>query len=67
MPKTHGGKRDGAGRRASRGEAKVTTAIGVTPEVKEYLDQHEKSQSELCEDLIRRSKELKAWQRSKSG
>lgn len=64
---SHGGKREGAGRKASRGEPKVTTAIGVTPEVKEYLDQHEKSQSELCEDLIRRSKEFKTWQRAKSG
>lgn len=63
----HGGKREGAGRKASRGEAKVTTAIGVTPEVKEYLDQHEKSQSEVCEGLIRRSKDFRDWKRAKSG
>jgi hypothetical protein len=63
----HGGKRAGAGRKASRGEAKVTTAIGVTPEVKEYLDQHAKSQSEVCEELIRRSKGFCEWKRAKSG
>jgi predicted transcriptional regulator len=57
----HGGKRKGAGRKASRGEAKVTTSIGVTPEVKRYLDQCEESQSEVVEDAIRRSKAFREW------
>jgi hypothetical protein len=64
---SHGGKREGAGRKASRGVAKIVTTINVTPEVKEYLDQHQKSQSEVCEESIRRSKEFREWKRFKSG
>jgi len=62
----HGGKREGAGRKASRGEAKVTTSIGVTPEVKRYLDQCEESQSDVIEDAIRRTKAFREW-KAKSG
>ena len=61
MDAKHGGKRDGAGRKASRGEAKVTTSIGVTPEVKRYLDQCEQSQSDVIEDAIRRTKAFRDW------
>jgi hypothetical protein len=62
----HGGKRKGAGRKASRGEAKLTTSIGVTPEVKRYLDQCEESQSDVIEDAIRRTKAFREW-KAKSG
>lgn len=62
----HGGKREGAGRKASRGEAKVTTSIGVTPEVKRYLDQCKPSGSEIVEETIRRSKAFRDW-KAKSG
>lgn len=58
---THGGKREGAGRKASRGEAKVTTSIGVTPEIKRYLDQCEGSQSETIEDALRKTKSFREW------
>ena len=57
----HGGKREGAGRKASRGEAKVTTSIGVTPEVKRYLDQCKESQSDVIEETLRRSKAFREW------
>lgn len=63
----HGGKRSGAGRKASRGERKVTTAVGLTPEVKEYLDQCKQSQSEIVEDVLRRSKGFRDWKKAKSG
>jgi hypothetical protein len=57
----HGGKRKGAGRKASRGVTKVTTSIGVTPEVKRYFDHCEKSQSDIVEDAIRDSKGFIKW------
>jgi hypothetical protein len=63
---SHGGKREGAGRKASRGEAKVVTTINVTPELKAYLSQCEQSQSEVVEDAIRRTKAFREW-KAKSG
>jgi len=58
---SHGGKREGAGRKVSRGEVKVTTSVGVTPEVKRYIDQCEQSQSVVVEDAIRRTKAFREW------
>lgn len=58
---SHGGKREGAGRKASRGEAKVTTSIGVTPEVKQYLEQCDRSQSDVIEDAVRHTKAFREW------
>ena len=49
MTETHGGKRKGAGRKPARGVAKVTTSLAITPEVKEYLDQCDQSQSEIVQ------------------
>lgn len=62
-----GGKRKGAGRKPVRGEAKVTTSIEVTPTLKEYLDQCEQSQSEVCESTIRRTKAFRDWLAVRSG
>jgi hypothetical protein len=66
MQGSHGGKRQGAGRKASRGEAKIVTTINVTPELKLYLSQCEQSQSEVVEDAIRRTKAFRDW-KAKSG
>jgi hypothetical protein len=63
---SHGGKREGAGRKASRGEAKIVTTINVTPELKQYLSQCEQSQSEVIEDAMRRTKAFREW-KAKSG
>lgn len=63
---THGGKREGAGLAASRGEAKVVTTINVMPELKAYLSQCEQLQSEVVEDAIRRTKAFREW-KAKSG
>lgn len=63
----HGGKRKGAGRKPARGVAKVTTSMALTPEVKEYLDQCDQSQSEAVEAAIRRTKAFREWLASRSG
>ena len=63
---THGGKRKGAGRKASRGEAKIVTTINVTPGLKAYLSQCEQSQSEVIEAAIRLTQAFRDW-KAKSG
>jgi hypothetical protein len=60
---THGGKRDGAGRKASRGESKVVTTINVTPVLKAYLNQCQQSQSEVAEEAIRKTEGFCIWYR----
>jgi hypothetical protein len=61
---THGGKRQGAGRKASRGARKVATTIGITPELKAYLGQCEQSQSEIIEEAIRKTEGFCIWCRA---
>ena len=63
----HGGKREGAGRKVSRGEVKVTTSIGVTPEIKQFLAEQEDSASNVVEDAIRRTRAFREWSKSRSG
>lgn len=65
--KRHGGQRKGAGRKPARGVAKVTTSMALTPDVKEYLDQCEQSQSEAVESAIRRTKAFRDWLAARSG
>jgi hypothetical protein len=61
----HGGARPGAGAKPKRGVRKVPTSIGVSPEVKAYLDQAEPSGSEAVEDAVRISKKFKEWRKVK--
>lgn len=53
--KTRGGKREGAGRPATRGEAKVYTAARLTPTVLAFLRASPESVGETVERLLRRS------------
>lgn len=47
----HGGKREGAGRKAS-GRAKVTTTFTLSPYIVEYLKTKGRAKSEYIEELI---------------
>jgi len=58
-----GGKRENSGRTTLRGAVKVVTTINVTPELKDYFEQCESSQSEVIESAIRRTKDFKDWKR----
>lgn len=56
---THGGKRQGAGRKRHGLEKKIVTGIGLSPEVKKFLDDQEASNSSIVERLIRQSEMFK--------
>lgn len=55
----HGGRREGAGSKPKRGVAKVTLALRVTPEVKDFLTSTGNA-SEAVEDMVRRSKAFRS-------
>jgi hypothetical protein len=59
--KGRGGKRTGAGRPAARGERKINTGLRLTPTLRAYLAQHEKTQADVVEDAIRRTADFKRW------
>ena len=62
MTKKRGGKREGAGRPADRGERKINTGLRLTPTLRAYLQQHEKTQADLVEDVVRRTADFKRWE-----
>jgi hypothetical protein len=63
---THGGKRDGAGRKpAPEGTAKVPMTIKVEPELREYLRACANATATI-EDALKRSKAFREW-KAKSG
>ena len=58
---THGGKRDGAGRKpAPEGEKKETLCVRLSPDVIEYLKQA--GAGVIIEAAIRRTKAFKEWE-----
>lgn len=57
----HGGKRKGAGRPPTREERKINTGLRLSPLLREYLRQHDKSQADVVEDAVRRSAGFKRW------
>lgn len=65
--RSHGGKREGAGRKPVWGERRITTTINVTPELKAYFDQHSETQGDLIESTIRKTKDFKSWRDAKTG
>ena len=56
-----GGKREGAGRKASRGERKQVASVRLTPTLRAFLDDQEASMSDVIEDAIRRTKLFREW------
>lgn len=56
---THGGKREGAGRKASPDSRSVPKSIKVSREVADYLSEFGTG---LIEDAIRKTKAFKQWQ-----
>jgi hypothetical protein len=56
---SHGGKREGAGRKPSRESRSVPKSIKVSREVADYLAEHGTG---IIENLIRKSKKFKVWQ-----
>ena len=60
---THGGKREGAGRKASPDSRSVPKSIKVSREVADYLSEHGTG---LIEDAIRKSKAFRDWQKGRS-
>lgn len=56
-----GGKREGAGRPAPRGERKKTGSMRLTPTLWEYLAAQESSAADVIEDAIRRTKAFREW------
>ena len=63
MTTTHGGKRPGAGRPATRGETKRTTSMRLTPTVLAYLVACDDTVANVVEDAIRRTVAFKRYQR----
>jgi hypothetical protein len=57
-----GGKREGAGRKPTRGERKETLALRVTPTLRAFLDVQEPSISEFVESFLRQSRRFRDWQ-----
>ena len=55
----HGGKREGAGRKASLDSRSVPKSIKVTQEVADYLNEFGTG---IIEDIIRKTKAFKDWQ-----
>lgn len=63
---SHGGKRKGSGRKPEHGEAKITTTVAITPEVKDFLDQYAESRSGSVEQITRESKAFRDWRKQKT-
>ena len=57
----HGGKREGAGRKASPDSRSVPKSIKVSQQVADYLKQYGTG---LVEDAIRRTKHFRDWSKS---
>lgn len=57
---SHGGKREGAGRKASPESRSVPKSIKVSREVADYLERYGTG---IIEDAIRKTKQFKEWQR----
>jgi|GEM_PF-5141499 len=60
-----GGKREGAGRKAARGERKEVTSIRLTPTLRAFLDAQAASMSDVIEDAIRRTKAFRDWEKTR--
>ena len=56
-----GGKREGAGRKAARGERKEVASVRLTPTLRAFLDAQAGSMSDVIEDCVRRSKAFREW------
>ena len=59
--KMSGGKREGAGRKASRGEAKPGRNVRLSPIVWLFLAESSDSANNQIEDAIRRTKAFREW------
>ena len=55
---SHGGKREGAGRKPSPESRSIPKSIKVSREVADYLGEHGTG---IIETLIRKSKKFKSW------
>ena len=64
---TPGGKRDGAGRPAIRGQRKETTSMRLTPTVLAYLAQHDETAGEVVESALRRTADFRRWKAEQTG
>ncbi len=62
-----GGKREGAGRKPTRGEAKESLTVRVTPTLREFLDEQPESMSDLIEDTLRKTKRFREWEKARNG
>lgn len=62
MNKQHGGKRAGAGRKASPDSRSVPKSIKVSQEVADYLTSRGTG---LIEDAIRKTKAFREWAKSR--
>ena len=58
----HGGKRKGAGRKASPDSRSVPKSIKVSQDVADYLTEHGTG---IIEDALRRTKDFKEWAKSR--
>lgn len=56
----HGGKREGAGRKASPNSRSVPKSIRVSQEIADYLG---KVGTGVIEEMIRKSKSFKEWRK----
>jgi len=62
MSKKHGGKRKGAGRKASPDSRSVPKSIKVSQQVADYLSERGTG---VIEDALRRTKAFKEWDKSR--
>lgn len=60
-----GGKREGAGRKAERGERKESLTVRVTPTLREYLEEQDASAADVIEDAVRNTKRFREWNRAR--
>jgi hypothetical protein len=61
MQNSHGGKRDGAGRKPGPEGAKVTTSVTLTQEALDYLETLQQSRGPVLEAALRRTIDFKRW------
>lgn len=61
---TSGGRRKGAGRKATRGEAKESLTVRITPTLRAFIDAQEHSAADVIEDAIRRTKSFREWKKT---
>jgi hypothetical protein len=43
-------------------EERINTGFRFTPTLRRYLQQHEKTQADLVEDVVRRTADFKRWE-----